>query len=235
MTTRTTLFCSSCGMENPIGGRFCSTCGVPLGTVAAPAAVPATIPPVATDPRVVQEGLAGTLVQRIAQPMVSLIALAVFLITVLGMGTTSGWVWATRQSGIMIEVAHPAIAYAIGAVLAVLLPALFFKILVPHRRDVGMKAVRRYRRTVRERDGIRLLLKPGGLRAGVVVISLLWLGLAALAWFNLGSLRDEGATIEFGMWLAIALPLVGLVPTVVMWPFSGERVFMDRQGAITRG
>lgn len=235
MTTRTTVFCSSCGMENPIAGRFCSTCGVALGTVGGTPVPLAGAAPPPVGVTTVTEGLVGTLVQRIAMPSVSLLGLAALVATVMGMGATSGWVWATRRTGALIEVAHPALGYGIGAVLAIILAAAFFRILNPKPRDVGMKAARRYRRTLRERDGIRLLLRPGGVRSGVVVMTLLWLGLIGLAWMNLSDLRDEGATIEFGMWLAILIPAVGLVPTIAMWPFRAERVFMDRQGNITRG
>lgn len=234
MTTRTTLFCSSCGTENPIGGRFCSACGVVMGEVAGtPGSGPAT--PAGAAATVVREGLAGTLLQRVAVTVSALLAALLVCATVLGMGATSGIVWATRRSGALTEVAHPAILYAFGTVLAIVLLSAFFRNLAPKRADVGMKALRHYRRTLRERDGIRVLLQPGGVRTGVVVVCLLWLGLAGIAWYNLGDLRDQGADIAFGMWVSIVVPLIALVPTIALWPFGAERVFMDRQGVITRG
>lgn len=226
MTARTTAFCSSCGMENPIEARFCSTCGVAMGTVI-PSPVAATTGPV-------REGLAGTRLQGFAQIALQLVALVTFLATILGMGTSSTWVWATRPVGSLVEVAHPAIGYAVLAVLLILLSSAFIRLLYPKRKDVGIKGIRQFRRTLREHHGIRLLLQPAGLRPGIILMSLMWIGMVAIAWFNLGTLSDQGANLEMGMWLALALPALGLACTVTMWPFSSETVFMERDGTLIR-
>lgn len=228
MNARTTVFCSACGVENPIEALFCSACGAKMGT-----ATTAPEPTSAAAPAVVREGIVATGVQRVAYAVAAICGLAAFVVTVLAFGS-GGLAWATRESG-FLEIAGPAPGYVGGVLLIVVLNAFLLRRLVPRRRDVGAAVLRRYRRTLRERDGIRFLLVPGGLRAGIVIISLLWIGIGGIALYNLAQVGDNGWEAGTGLYLSMVIPVIGLISTACVWPFAAETVYMDRQGVITRG
>ncbi len=209
MSTPSKVFCSSCGVENLPGAKFCSACGAAMG-----AAVVTRAP--ASGPTVVREGLVGSALQRAAHVTMTLAA----LVTVLAVLAAffGALEWGSKTSGFLETRALPGAGYIVLALLIVILNPMLFRVIVPRRRDVGMQAVRRYRRTLRERDGIHLLLAPG-----------------AIAWVNIGSLGDEGFDVQVGIYVCTVLPIVGLIATICLWPFRSERVYMDRQGVITRG
>ena len=238
MGARSTVFCSSCGTENPVSGRFCSACGAPLGVVtpqAAPVAVVAsTVATPPTGPTVVREGIVASPLQRFAIVAAALCAVAALLVVVLGFGT-GGLAWGSRGEGFVKTIAHPAPGYVVGVFLIILLNAAFFRRLAPRRRDIGMAALRKYRRNLRERDGIRFLMAPGGVRPGVVIMSLLWIGIGGIAWYNVGSLGDEGLDLGVGLYLSMMIPVAGVIANVCLWPFRPEIAYMDAQGVITRG
>jgi hypothetical protein len=238
MTQRATVFCSSCGVENPIASRYCSACGAVMGTVPSvpPQEQPASAEPpqAAPAPAVAREGLVAAGRQRFAYTALAICSVLGVLVTFMGFGTF-GLEWGKQGGGLITTIARPAPGYIVGIFLIIALNPVFFRLVAPRRADVGMAAFRRYRRTLRERDGIRLLLNPGSLRAGVIVLSLVWIGIGAMPIYNLGSLRDQGFDVAVGLYAAMAVPILGLITTLAMWPGGAEIVYMDRQGVITRG
>jgi hypothetical protein len=193
---------------------------------------------------VVREAYAGTVLQRVAYSFLQLSLAATTIAAAISLFGTNPLNWASRPAGFygggvipertgeMYAGAAP--GYLVGAVAAILIGAACFRFIAPRSRDVGFAASRRYRRTLRERDGIRLLLARGGLRVGIVVVALILVGLAAIALVNLTGV-EEGWSAEAGIYLALVLPLIGLAATACLWPFGSQLVYMDRQGLITRG
>ena len=226
MTTRSKVYCSSCGGGNSAEEKFCSTCGSTMGMVNAPAAPTTTV---------VREGVVATGVQHVGYTGASIVAILTLLVTIFGLGDVFGLRWGSRPVGFLTEIAKPAPGYIVGIVIVLILNASFFRLMAPRRRDVGMSAVRSYRRTLRTRDGIRLLLSPSGLRAGVVTVSLLWIGMGAMALFDFGILGDDGFDTGTGLYASIVLPILGVIATACLWPMSTETVSMDRRGVIIRG
>jgi hypothetical protein len=201
-----------------------------MGVVAATSSAPAT------GPNVVREGLVASPLMRVGYKTMGIVAALTLIVTVLAFVDAFGLRWGSRQAGgFLTVVANPAPGYLVGIFVIVILSSLFFRMLTPRRRDVGMAALWSFRRTLRKRDGIRLLLAPGSLRPGIVVLSLLWIGMAAMAINNLGSLGDEGFDLGFGMYASVVLPIIGVIAAVCVWPAGAETVYMDRQGVITRG
>ena len=236
MEARSTIFCMACGVENPREARFCAGCGAAIGASAAaqPASSATSSVPPTAGTAVVREAIVASPLQRVAQVTMGICGGLVAIVVFMGFGV-DGLEWGHRGGSFLIEIARPAPGYLIGAFLILFLNPAFFRRVAPRRRDAGMAEVRSYRRTLRTRDGIRLLLAPGGLRAGVVVLSLLWIGIGAIAWYNFGNLGDEGFDVATGMYAAMAIPVAGLIATACMWPIKPEVVYMDRKGAITRG
>ena len=234
MSAPVSVFCSSCGVENRVDARFCSACGSAIAAVEAPKPLAQEPPQQAAAPAIVREAIVATGLQRAAIVVVAICGGVAAIVTFLGFGV-SGMEWGTRPSGFLTEVARPAPGYVLGAFLILILNPLLVRRVGPRRRDVGMPAVRGYRKTLRERDGIRMLLAPSGLRTGVVILSLLWIGIGAIALYNLGNVADQGFDVATGLTISTVVPIVGLVATVCLWPFASQVVYMDRQGVITRG
>lgn len=251
MTARTTIFCSSCGTSNPLGARFCHACGVVIGTVSPPpsqTAAPALTAPAASPAGPVREAIAMTSRQHYSYWMgVRPVAIFTFLLTVLGTVGVPGLVWAGRparwipsDTSVLGEwsatmTARPALVYVVASLLVLLLATGLLREVRPRYRDVGGAAYRSFRRTLRQRDGIRSLMAPGGVRIAVVLLVALWVCLAGIAIWNQGDLAGQGYDLSFGIVLAIALPVIGAVGTALLWPVGSESVYMDRQGVITRG
>lgn len=240
MSARNTVFCSSCGVENLAGARFCSACGAAMLVVTAPTAktapitttAPAAAPiTAAASPTIVREGIVGTGLQRFAYLAASLAGIAALFAVFLGIPHVGGLEWGTRPDGFAL----PAPLYVVGMIIVIILNPLVFRMVHPRQRDVGRAAVRSYRRTLRQRDGIRLLLNPSGLKAGIVIEALLWVGLGALAYYNLGNLQDQGFDVAVGLYACLAIPIVGVIGAACLWPVSPDIVYMDRAGVITRG
>ncbi|MBI5156439.1 MAG: zinc ribbon domain-containing protein [Acidimicrobiia bacterium] len=227
MAPRATVFCSSCGVENPAAARFCASCGAAMGSVAAPGSA-------ATAATTVRQGLVATRVMRLGHAVKMLTAIALLVAWFLGGMGVSALRWGTRAEGIVETRAFAGAGYVLVMLLVYVLSAGSVRRLAPRRKDVGLPTFRRYRRTLRERDGIRLLMSPRGLRPMIAVAAVLWLVLAWLAWTNTGTLEDEGFTLELGIYLSALAPLVGFIATLCVWPVGAESVGMDPQGNIVR-
>jgi hypothetical protein len=233
MAARTTVFCSSCGVENQATAHFCSACGAVIAAVSAPASPSGAkaSAPAAASPTVVREGIVATGLQRFAYVAASVLGLAALIASFLGIAKVGGLEWGTSDLGYAL----PAPGYVVGVFIIVILNLIVFRLLVPRRRDVGMAAVRSFRRTLRERDGIRMLLNPNGLRAGIVILALLWIGHAGMAFNNLGNVEDEGFDAALGLYVCLVIPILAVIAVACVWPVKPEVVYMDRDGLITRG
>jgi hypothetical protein len=93
---------------------------------------------------------------------------------------------------------------------------------------------RAYRRTLREDEGIRLLLAAAWLRTGVVVLSVLWAVLGVIAVSELNRLDDAGHEIGGALYAGLVLVAVGLASAIAVWPWKAESLYMDRIGGIIR-
>ena len=237
MAARTTVFCSSCGVENQATAHFCSACGAviaaPVGSAAAPTASPAAkaAAPAGASPTIVREGIVATGLQRFGYVAASVLGLAAVIVSFLGIAKVGGLEWGSSGLGYAL----PAPGFVVGVIIIVILNPIVFRILTPRRRDVGMAAARSFRRTLRERDGIRLLLNPSGLKAGIVIVALLWIGLAGMAFYNLGNVKDEGFDPAVGLYACLVIPILAVIAVACVWPVGPEIVYMDREGVITRG
>lgn len=230
MAARTTVFCSSCGVENQATAHFCSACGAAIPAATAPAAAPvARAAP--TSPTVVREGIVATGLQRFGYVAALIASVAAIIATFLGIAKVGGLEWGSSSIGYAL----PAPGYVVGLFIILILNPIVFRVLTPRRRDVGMAPVRSYRRTLRQRDGIRLLLNPSGLRAGIAILALLWIGLAGMAFYNLGNIKDEGFDVALGLYACLVIPILAVIAVACVWPVNPEIVYMDREGLITRG
>jgi len=234
MAARTTVFCSSCGVENQATAHFCSACGAVIAAATAPAAASAAAPvtrAAATSPTVVREGIVATGLQRFGYIAALIASVAAIIATFLGIAKVGGLEWGSSSIGYAL----PAPGYVVGLFIILILNPIVFRVLTPRRRDVGMAPVRSYRRTLRQRDGIRLLLNPSGLRAGIAILALLWIGLAGMAFYNLGNVKDEGFDVSLGLYACLVIPILAVIAVACVWPVNPEIVYMDREGLITRG
>jgi len=88
MTTRSKVYCSSCGGGNSAEEKFCSTCGSTMGMVNAPAAPTTTV---------VREGVVATGVQHVGYTGASIVAILTLLVTIFGLAMPLLGYWLYRR------------------------------------------------------------------------------------------------------------------------------------------
>jgi hypothetical protein len=195
----------------------------------------------ATVPAPVREAIGATVVQTVAVVAHAVTATLVFLIALVGSFGAEPLRWASLQAGAVAdlqagavgEAVPPSRPYLAVASLIVVLASLFVRVLHPNPGDSGMSR-RAYRRTLREDEGIRLLLAAAWLRTGVVVLSVLWAVLGVIAVSELNRLDDAGHEIGGALYAGLVLVAVGLASAIAVWPWKAESLYMDRIGGIIR-
>jgi len=218
------LVCRWCGASfeagAPVAGSALPPPPEPAPAFAAPPPPPAGIPLGA-----VREGFVPTGLQLFGFYLEAVVIIAMLLVVAFGTGQGAlSW----GSSGFVSV--HPAPLFYIGAFALLLAWSLGIRELVPKVRGLGLAGVRQFRRTVKERYGVSRLLRRQGLVAGVVIAAVLWAGMEASAIWNYQTLVREEYTLRAGIYLAIALPIVGFLAALLVLGRGRQTVRLDSQG-----
>jgi hypothetical protein len=165
---------------------------------------------------------------------------------VLVMSGVHAFDWAERSSGGLLEWARPSPVFFAGFLVLGIVMAVSVTRLLPRVGDLRAartaagggaayrQALRDQSRALREKRGISLMLRRRGLVAGLVILTVLWLGLEASAVYNLRFFNDDGGwVIKPGMYGAIAVPVLGALGALLTLPGPNRRVVrMDSLGHI---
>jgi len=242
-------YCPSCHRQVTIGdGHACPECGTAVvdeiresrlredepDTGRLPPPLPPRPPPPAAGE--VREGIVGSLRMKIGEIMAALSIAAMILTSAFAFGEIESLAWAERAIGLRTELAQPALAFVLGAVVAALVAAIAIRPLVPRARDVGAAAKRKYRRRLRDEYGLGSVYVRRGMRGSVITLVVLLIGIGGIVLYNIDKVSGD-ADLEpaFGIYLALILTAVAIIGSLLMWPFrSAEVVLMDGQGGIHR-
>jgi hypothetical protein len=227
----------------------------------APAAPAAVVPPAGWAPTLgplpgrvgpgqqvgrVREGIVASPRQVVGWRFSQVAYAALAALLVLVMMGVHAFDWAERSSGILLEWARPSLVFFAGLLILGLVLAASVTRLLPRagdlraaRRAAGggaafRQALRDQSRALRDQRGISLLLRSRGLVAGLIILTLLWLGLEASALYNLRLFTDDGGwTIRPGMYGAIAVTALGALGALLTLPGPNRRVVrMDSLGHV---
>jgi hypothetical protein len=193
----------------------------------------------------VREGIVASGRQRLGWRLsqVAYYALGVLMLLVLMGVHALGW--AERSSGVLLEWARPSPLFFASVLIVGIALAASVSRLVPRVGDLGLprvggRAATRYRkalsdqrRALKER-GISLLLRRRGLVVGLVIVTVLWLGLEASAAYNFRLFTDDGGwVIRPGLYAAMAVPALGALGALLLLPGPKRRVVrMDSLGNV---
>jgi len=164
----------------------------------------------------VREGFIPTGLQLVGFYLETVVIIA--MLVVVAFGTVQGPLsWGSSGLASM----HPAPLFYIGVFALLLAWSLGVRELAPKVRGLRLAGIRQFRATLKERYGVSRLLRRQGLVAGVVVTAVIWAGMAASAIWNYQTLVREEYTLKTGIYLAIALPIVGFLAAFLV---LGERL-----------
>jgi hypothetical protein len=234
---------------SPAAGEPLAPAGPALGGGVSPSTLPP--PPAATTLAApvgrVREGIVATRQQRFGTRLLGTALAALAAVVVLPMVGVTALRWAEREAGYLIEWALPPAAFWVGALLIAVFTALVGRRLVPRPTDLGLpragrkavvayrQALKEQRRSLGEQRGIKVVLARRGFLPSLIVLILLWLGLAAAALFNFRSFSDAAAgwVIKPGMYAGLIVPCLGLLGGCAALPRPGRRIVrMDSMGTV---